>query len=130
MRNVLARAILAGALGRGWTARVDGESVFAEGGTRGDRPSRVRIDVAGGVARYACDVGALELARVAQAVGVGAATSIACVLALEWLVHLALPAGFAAGAALATTRIALARRRWRARVEALIQSSTSEASRR
>src|SRR5579862_8890792 len=95
-RQALARAIARGALGGGYSASLDGDAVVLVGGARGDGPSGGRIELhADGRASFALDVGWMEMARVAQAVGVAAALSVSSFVLWSWMFYRALPLGAA-----------------------------------
>jgi hypothetical protein len=122
-REALARALAQGALGGGYSAAVDGDTVVLDGGARGDGPSRGRVELhADGRATFALDVGWMEAARVAQAVGVAAALSVSSFVLWSWMFHRALPLGAAGGALWAGLRIALDRARIRRRMRAVLGS--------
>jgi hypothetical protein len=74
-----------------------------------------------GRASYDFPVGWAELARVLQSAGLAAATSAGASLGLGWMVHQAIPLGFALGVGWAVTTIARDRLRLHRNARALFQ---------
>lgn len=121
-RRALGRAIEGGALGPGRSVSLQGDAVLFDGGLRAFGASRGRIVLsADGRASYELRVGAAEWARVAQAAGVAALSSVTTTLALHWIPTWALPFGGAVGLVWATLGIARDRRRLRRDVRALVR---------
>ena len=122
-RQALARAIAQGALGGGYSSTLDGDVVVLDGGARADGPSRGRVELsADGRASFSLDVGWMEVARVAQAVGVAAALRVSSFVLWSWMFHRALPFGAAGGVLWAGLRIALDRARLRRRMRNVLRS--------
>jgi hypothetical protein len=81
-----------------------------------------------GRATYDAPTVGLELARVAQSVGVATCISVATSLALNWMFYLALPAGFAVGLGWAAFTMSIDRRRLHAEARHLLRAAATSAA--
>jgi hypothetical protein len=120
-RRALARAIVTGALGRGYAVSLDGEAVVFEG-ARSDGASRGRIALhSDGRASFELSVGAVERARVAQGVALAALVSVLGTLLWSWVITAALALGAAFGISWTAFGIVGDRRRLRRDVAAVLR---------
>lgn len=123
-RAALARAVASGALGAGYAVRRDGDGfVLDGGGARGDGPDRGRIDVtADGRMAWQVALAGAERQRMAEAIVLATAVSVAGVFGWSLMFYVSLPTGGAVGLLYAVGRILGDRARVRRRLRALAAS--------
>ena len=121
-RRTLARAVEDGALGRGYTVSLEGETVVFTGGWRLGGACSGRLTLSGdGRASYELHVGPSEWARLVVAVLLACAVSLALTFVLGWNAPTALGTGALFGVGSATAMMVRHHRRERQRVRALLR---------